>query len=451
MVCPIPFNDVFRLHRLADFPIDTSSDDRLKEITSLGQQWFETPIALVTFVQETEQMIRGAVGLDIQSMRRADSFCAHTILSDDVMIVEDATRDPRFADNPLVTGPPFIRFYAGAPLITDDGFRLGAFCVIGDTPRTGLSPKDCHYLKSLARLVMSTLRAPAERVTAATDISTPLAAAGRDFVTRSMAGDPDPYAMADEAMRHGPSARSSAAQAAKEEFLSLVSHELRTPLNAILGFSDILTREVFGPHSNEKYREYAEDIAESASHLSSLIETILFYADIENGDLTLNDRWMDPADVIHKAIALCRSAARDTRVGLQCGATPATRIHVDPALFTQALVNLVYNAIEAAPAGSVVVIGGVDLPDGTASIFVEDAGEGLPDAIAEDLATPFQRPDGRTTAQKPGLGLGLPLTKRLTALHGGSVDACTNTRQGTRMEIRLPAYRRTQTPMCVSA
>ncbi len=144
---------------MADHQIDTLIDDPgLREITEFAVTLCETSIALVSIVEQDRQIFVARTGLDARDTPRELSFCAHAMLGDDIMIVPDATADPRFADNALVTGAPFIRFYAGAPIVADDGTPLGALNVIDDKPRTGLTPAQRQGLQILARQVMMYLR-----------------------------------------------------------------------------------------------------------------------------------------------------------------------------------------------------------------------------------------------------------------------------------------------------
>ena len=132
-------------------------DAALKQITDFAAALCGTPTALVSIVEETCQTFLARTGFDATESARETSFCAHAMLQDGVMVVPDATRDPRFADNPLVTGEMGLRFYAGAPLIRSDGIPLGALCVIDTVPRDGLTPLQAQGLRVLAADVMMRL------------------------------------------------------------------------------------------------------------------------------------------------------------------------------------------------------------------------------------------------------------------------------------------------------
>lgn len=136
--------------------LDTPPEQAFDDLTRLAAQVLGTPISLVSLIDRDRQWFKSRVGIEVCSTPRDMAFCAHAIHGDDVMVVEDALQDPRFADNPLVTGDPFIRFYAGAPLIADDGLALGTLCVIDRHPRR-FDATQRETLALLARQVMAQL------------------------------------------------------------------------------------------------------------------------------------------------------------------------------------------------------------------------------------------------------------------------------------------------------
>ena len=168
-VAPIRRNEASRLKALRRYAVlDSPPEAGFDRITHLASCLFGTPIVLISLIDRKRQWFKSCVGLEPMEVDREISFCAHAILSDGVLVVPDTLEDPRFHDNPQVTGAPFIRFYAGAPLVTLDGFRLGTFCIVDTVPRT-FSPAQAANLQHFAAMVMETLEA--RRATA------PLAAA----------------------------------------------------------------------------------------------------------------------------------------------------------------------------------------------------------------------------------------------------------------------------------
>lgn len=153
-----PDNEALRLSELKRYKIlDTASEEIFDDIASIASHICGTPIALITLLDEKRQWFKAAVGLGVNETSREISFCGHAILGDILFEVPDALEDIRFHDNPLVTGPPNIRFYAGMPLMTPEGFALGTLCVIDQTPRI-LNNEQRSALQKLGRQVVSQIR-----------------------------------------------------------------------------------------------------------------------------------------------------------------------------------------------------------------------------------------------------------------------------------------------------
>lgn len=153
---PSPPNEAGRLAALKTLKIlDTPPEQRFDRITALARNLFQVPIALVSLVDHDRQWFKSRAGLDATETPRSVSFCGHAILTEELFVIEDATADERFRDNPLVTGPPFVRFYAGVPL-NAGGFRVGTLCLIDQQPRR-FGDRDRGLLKGLAGWVETEL------------------------------------------------------------------------------------------------------------------------------------------------------------------------------------------------------------------------------------------------------------------------------------------------------
>ena len=152
-----PTNEEARLIALDKYAIlDTDPEQSFDDLTLLASFVCKTPIALISLLDENRQWFKSRVGLDATETSRDIAFCSMAILQADVFIVPDALADARFRDNPLVVSEPHIRFYAGAPLINEDGFALGTLCVVDRAPRE-LAPDQQEALKALSRLVLAQL------------------------------------------------------------------------------------------------------------------------------------------------------------------------------------------------------------------------------------------------------------------------------------------------------
>src|SRR5260370_11009219 len=157
MSAPVPQNETQRLKVLWQYDVlDTVPEEIFDDLTELDAQICDAPIALITLVDETRQWFKSKVGVSIKDTSGDSSCCPPAINQTGLFMVPDATKDDRFANNPLVTSDPKVRFYAGAPLVTPDGFALGTLCVIDKVPRE-LRPEQQRALTILARHVMSQL------------------------------------------------------------------------------------------------------------------------------------------------------------------------------------------------------------------------------------------------------------------------------------------------------
>ena len=153
----MPENEAERLRTLRSYKIlDTKPEERFDELAQLAALICGVPISLISLIDSDRQWFKSRFGLNIQETPRAQAFCTHAIMQPEMFVVPDATEDERFAHNPLVTGDPHVRFYAGAPLATRDGHLLGTLCVIDREPHT-LTKEQKTALEILARLVIANI------------------------------------------------------------------------------------------------------------------------------------------------------------------------------------------------------------------------------------------------------------------------------------------------------
>lgn len=155
----IPADEIERLHVLRALALlDSEKEERFDRLTRVAARMFNVPIALVTLVDSNRQWFKSCIGLEIKETHRDLSFCGHAILGNDTLVIPDATKDPRFFDNPFVTSAPHVRFYAGRPICTTHGFKIGTLCLIDSIPRE-FKGKDLEDLNDLAVMVENELAA----------------------------------------------------------------------------------------------------------------------------------------------------------------------------------------------------------------------------------------------------------------------------------------------------
>ena len=232
------------------------------------------------------------------------------------------------------------------------------------------------------------------------------------------------------------------ANRAKSQFLANMSHELRTPLNAIIGFSDIISDQLFGPVGSGKYLEYAHDIRDSGTHLLGIVNSILDTSKIEAGSFELYDEPCDVADMIDGALRMVADRAQAAGVTLESRVAPGLRaIMADERVCKQILLNLLSNAVKFTPVQGSVVVGAEEAPHGGLLIKVVDSGIGIGPEHLSQVFDRFNQVDGSYARQYGGTGLGLHLTKKLVELHGGTIQLDSKLGAGTTVSVVFPSWR----------
>jgi cell cycle sensor histidine kinase DivJ len=228
------------------------------------------------------------------------------------------------------------------------------------------------------------------------------------------------------------------ANRAKSSFLANMSHELRTPLNAIIGFSEVMTHEMFGPVGSAKYLEYTRLIHESGGHLLELINSVLDMSKIEAGKLELYEEVFDLTETAEAALRFVKLQAERAGVALKLQVAPvAGVIYADKRAVKQMLINLLTNGIKYTPRGGEVRLKAVRDERGI-EIAVADSGVGISAKDLARLGKPFEQVEGEMVRSKEGTGLGLALVKALSTLHGGDAVLESVLGEGTTVRIRLP-------------
>jgi len=413
---PKPRDEEGRLRALRRYEVlDSEPEPAFDRLTRLASRTLDAPVALITLVDEYRQWIKSECGVTVGEVPRQWAFCAHAILTpDDVMVVEDARRDARFCDNPLVVNDPHIRFYAGAPLVTHDGHALGALCIIDTKDRPPLAEDGRQILKDLADTVVDELELRL-------------------------------------ALREASEAASMAEQlnTAKSAFLASVSHELRTPMNAIIGFGQLLALEP--AVETDQSKSYLRHILDSGEHLLALLNDLIELSRIESGESRLDLQPLLASGEVDNAIGMLSLQASQYRISVVNELTDDTTVLADRVRFRQVVLNLLSNAIKYnRPDGSVCIRAEPAGSDMT-RIVIRDSGIGIPPDRTDRLFRPYDRLD-RDQCDTAGVGLGLVIARRMARAMGGDVALVNCEEGGCRAIVTLPdATQGDQAPAAAAA
>ena len=391
--------------------LDTLPEAGFDELTRLASQLCGTPIALVSLVDNYRQWFKSRIGLDTPETPRDQAFCAHAILGEQLFVVEDTHRDERFHDNPLVTGGPRMRFYAGIPIKGASGLNMGTLCVIDHQPRH-LTPEQQQSLAVLGRQVEAQLL---------------LRLRVRELERR------------EEELR---SQRDTLAnvQRQKDELLHKVMRDFRAPLARILTNAAFT---LYGPHLPEEVLRATRDIRDAADGLHRTVSNLL---DANGGEesLPLN---ATPFDV-H---LLLSEVARDFQQRLVSSPRRFTQavklveplVTADRELLRRVLVNLLDNAFQFTALGSSRVTLEASNPEpGLLELRVRDEGPAIPPAARAHLLD-THLPDAHTPGSGRAEGsnrLALAFCRRAVQAHGGWLWVEDNHPKGVAFCIRLPVH-----------
>ncbi|BBH67271.1 sensor histidine kinase [Actinoplanes sp. OR16] len=380
-----------RSYQVLDRPRPVVLDD----LTRLAANMFDTPISAVSLIDHDRQWFAGRVGLAESQTPLDVSFCAHVVPARAPLIVPDATKDSRFADYANVAGEPGIRFYAGAPVIDEDGHVLGAMCVVDTQPRE-VSDRQVDDLVTFARQAAGHLSALRGRLRVA-DLGDELA-------------------------------RSSQRE---DDLVATITHELRTPVAIIQGYLEVLGEQ----DGLEEYRRLIDPIHRNGRRLVEMVDHILAGTRPAEAPIPAPVTTVDLNTVAAAATAACRSLIVMRGGPVDLAAYEPVPIQADLARLTHAVEQLLRNALFFTPPDRPIMIRIEAVP--AAAIEVRDGGCGIPEDELPLIFDRFFR--GRRARENavPGVGLGLTIARNIVRAHHGDLIV-QNTADGVCARIALP-------------
>jgi len=391
---PLPSNEASRLKALDGLGIlDTDFEQSYDALCQLAAEICETPIALISLIDRDRQWFKSVVGLDVRETPREQAFCAHAILQEHVFEVPDATQDPRFVDNPLVVNAPSIRFYAGKPLTTSEGFVLGTLCAIDRVPRT-LNPHQKRALTILGDQVVTQIEL-------------------RKAYQKLERLNSD-----------------------KDRFMSVIAHDLRSPFSGLVGLSELLV-ETFPTLDTDQLFKSTKLLAQSIRAVAGLTENLLQWALLEQGEMQVHPVVLDLETLLQDVLTPFDNALRAKRITIETRCPPALQVTADCNMVSSGLRNLLSNAIKFSPAEAVIVVSAA-LDGEFVELCVLDRGKGMDAKTVQALNQGLNAAVTRGTSGEGGTGIGLVLARQFAQKNGGQLLFQSESGQGTCATVRLP-------------
>jgi signal transduction histidine kinase len=372
--------------------LDTDDEKALDELTQLASAICGTPISLISLVDKDRQWFKSRVGLDAPETSRDIAFCSHAILQDHIFEVPDTLEDERFADNPLVTGAPDIRFYAGAPLISKSGMPIGTLCVIDSEPHK-LDEKQQLALNTLAKQVVSQLELRLHN-------------------------------------RH-----LQRMQKNQQQIFAVMSHDLRSPFNGILGLSKAL-REKADTLKPERLAKMADGILESSLKVYQLLDEILQWSSNQLGAIQLELKVIPINPLIIETLDLMKDSLELKKINITHHTHENAVAMADINLTKTIIRNLLANAIKYTPENGSIHIE-TQMIDSHVQLVMTDTGGGIPLEIIDELFSDCVASQCGTQGES-GNGLGLSLCGDFARKQQGTLSLDKDYKEGAKLILSLP-------------
>ncbi|OIV40077.1 ATP-binding protein [Flavobacterium johnsoniae] len=404
---PLPHNELERLAALKRYNIlDTLPEDAFDDATKLVSYICSVPIAHISFIDENRQWFKSEIGIGVSEVPREISFCQYTILESEMVEINDTFLSERFKNDPNVTGGLKVRFYAGVPLTTPDGYNIGTICAIDHVSKE-LNENQRNALSIVAKHIMNQLELGTKNIELA---------AQKKIAERAVL--------------------------AKDSFLANMSHEIRTPLNAIIGFTDLLAQTKL----DAAQRDYVDSVQIAEENLLLIINDILDLSKIESGNLTIEAQPFNLKNTLKHIYDLLKvKVPAGVEFNLFLDADMPEMVIGDQGRLNQILVNLTGNALKFTEEGEVTV--SVKKTHETESDYslrfsVKDTGIGIEEDKLMAIFERFTQAEESTTRKFGGTGLGLNIVKQLIELQDSEIHVKSKQGRGSEFFFVL-TYKKT--------
>ncbi|MBE8724359.1 GAF domain-containing hybrid sensor histidine kinase/response regulator [Flavobacterium hungaricum] len=406
---PIPENELQRLAALRRYNIlDTLPDHAFNDATKLVSYICGVPIAHISFIDESRQWFKSEIGIGLSEVPREISFCQYTIMESELVEINDTFLNERFKDDPNVTDGFKVRFYAGIPLTTPDGYNIGTLCAIDHVSKT-LNENQRNALSIIAKHVIVQL----------------------ELQTKNIELDKQKK-IAEKAVF------------AKDSFLANMSHEIRTPLNSIIGFTDLLAQT----NLDEVQSEYINNVQIAGENLLLIVNDILDLSKIESGNLTIDAEPFNLKKTLKHVYNLLKvKVQKDVEFNLYLDADLPEMVVGDQGRLNQILVNLIGNALKFTKEGEVTAsVKKVDETESSYSLkfSVKDTGIGIQKSKLKTVFDRFTQAEETTTRTYGGTGLGLNIVKQLIELQQSEIHVKSELNRGSEFFFTLTYKKATQ-------
>lgn len=386
-----------RLKNLKSYSIlDSLPETDYDNIATIAAEICGTPISLISLLDDKRQWFKARHGLEVTETPKEHAFCAHAINNpDDVFIVKDARKDERFHDNPLVTGGPKIVFYAGVPLVTEEGFPLGTLCVIDNKTRE-LSQTQQRSLTALSDQVMNLLNLRKNEK------------------------------LLEEALLNLEEKNQDL-----ERFAIIAAHDLKSPLIGVSGIAQMFS-EIYGSLVDDEGKYMLKLLISSTDKLQSLIDGLLDYSKSEKR-LTEKKSNIE-AGSLKNNIAELFSFSNNVQFDLK---SSVSNLNANKTALDQILINLVSNAIKYNDKNVTEIELGISENDTHYSFYVQDNGPGIDPKYHDRIFNIFEIVTAEDKFGQAGNGIGLATVKKIVVKSGGSIKVESELGKGARFEFTL--------------